>query len=457
MLAARDQENLVHGLHQAAASKPLNQSTRGLQPKTPGNKYPKTPLKIPLNDENAPTAIGKSMKGKGLENLMTGKKSTTFDQNAFVTPMGTRYQALPGVDSMAKANEVAGPRTRAPLGMKTTNAKTKAFQTPGLALEKEIEKTQPKQTSTRRPKKVIHADAVKLEVHGDESPLAERDVEYCPPKPKDLPYESEDFPDGCINYDVLKKGNLMRGIYNKYYNDLDENGMSRQDRENEEAYQKSAAKAEEQIRKMMEEDWTVGDVPETFRHLRKKQPQIKERTAMKTQLNKIPALPSKGPATIASRKAANALSVVPKSAPAPPKTTKPTAKPSFLSRAKPTQIPTIPSNASTMRHAAATAASRSTIGYTKGRSAFSQVQKPECGGMTRSISNLSQGSDLTITPERFAMESEMETKSPAFLKAFEVDEEDLEPGLRGVMPECLRTDDDDEEFIMTLKLSETKD
>lgn len=105
MLAARDQENLVHGLHQAAASKPLNQSTRGLQPKTPGNKYPKTPLKIPLNDENAPTGFGKSMKGKGLENLMTGKKSTSFDQNAFVTPMGTRFLALPGVNEIAKLTD----------------------------------------------------------------------------------------------------------------------------------------------------------------------------------------------------------------------------------------------------------------------------------------------------------------------------------------------------------------
>ena len=65
---------------------------------------------------------------------------------------------------------------------------------------------------------------------------------------------------------------------------------------------------------------------------------------------------------------------------------------------------------------------------------------------------------MTITPERFAMESEMETKSPAFLKAFEVDDEELEPGLRGVLPECLRrADDEDEEFVMTLNLSEPKD
>ncbi len=350
-----------------------------------------------------------------------------------------------------------GPRTRAPLGMKTTNAKTKAFQTPGPALEKEPEKTQPLQTSTRRPKKVIHADAVKLEVHGDESPLVDRDVEYCPPKPKDLPYESEDFPDGCLNYDVFKKGNLMRGIYNTYYLDLDENGMSRQDRENEEAYQRSAKKADEQILKMMEEDWTVGDVPETFRHLRKKQSQSKEKVNVTLQPKKEPALSTKGPATIVSRKAATALSVAPKSAPVPPKAIKPTPKPSFLSRAKPTPIPTVPSNASTMRHAAAIAASKSTIGYTKGRSAFSvtQAQKPERTGLTRSVSSMSQGSDTTITPERFAMTSESESKSPAFLKAFEFDDEDLEPGLRGIMPECLRRpDDDDEEFVMTLGSSE---
>jgi hypothetical protein len=346
-----------------------------------------------------------------------------------------------------------GPRTRAPLGMKTTNAKTKAFQTPGPALEKELEKTQPKQTSIRRPKKVIHADAVKLEVHGDESPLAERDVEYCPPKPKDLPYESEDFPDGCLNYDVLKKGNLMRGIYNTYYNDLDENGMSKQDRENEEVYQISAKKADEQILKMMEEDWTVGDVPETFRHLRKKQSQPKEKVDIKSQPKKTAALPSKGPATIVSRKAATALSVAPKSAPVPPRATKPTPKPSFLSRAKPTATPIVPSNASTIRHAAAIVASKSTIGYTKGRSAFGvpQAQKTERTGLTRSVSNMSQSSDTTITPERFAMTSELESKSPAFLKAFEVDDEDLEPGLRGILPECLtRADDEDEEFVLTL-------
>jgi hypothetical protein len=82
MLAARDQENLVHGHHAAAASKPLNQGVRTLQPKTPGNKYPKTPMKI-SHDENAPITFGRQL-AKGTQ------KAAALDENAFVTPtLGT--------------------------------------------------------------------------------------------------------------------------------------------------------------------------------------------------------------------------------------------------------------------------------------------------------------------------------------------------------------------------------
>ena len=77
MLAARDQENLVHGHQAAAASKPLN---RQLPPKTPGKQVPKTPFKIPLNDENAQGPLG----GKGT------LKTKGDGKNAFVTPMGRK-------------------------------------------------------------------------------------------------------------------------------------------------------------------------------------------------------------------------------------------------------------------------------------------------------------------------------------------------------------------------------
>ncbi len=93
MLAARDQENLVHAHQAAGASKPLNQGTRQLAPKTPGNKVPKTPFKIPLNDENGGLGGGKGgfkANAKGNENIVTGvKKGGLGDKDAFVTPMGT--------------------------------------------------------------------------------------------------------------------------------------------------------------------------------------------------------------------------------------------------------------------------------------------------------------------------------------------------------------------------------
>ena len=90
MFVSRDQENLIQGHQQAAASKPLNQGIRGLQSKTPGHKLPKTPFKIPLNDENAPGGLGggKSVKSNGLDGLKTAARKPNFDKNAFITPMG---------------------------------------------------------------------------------------------------------------------------------------------------------------------------------------------------------------------------------------------------------------------------------------------------------------------------------------------------------------------------------
>lgn len=92
MLAARDQENLIHGHQAAAAAKPLNQGLKQLAPKTPGNKTAKTPLRVPLNDENGTTAFGGGKKtgGKGNENTVFAvKKGGLAESKAFVTPIGT--------------------------------------------------------------------------------------------------------------------------------------------------------------------------------------------------------------------------------------------------------------------------------------------------------------------------------------------------------------------------------
>lgn len=91
MIAVRDQENLVQAHRNAAAAKDLNNGSKGIAGKTPANKPPKTPFKIPLNDENAARTLGKSVvrnNGNGKSFLRTGGKKAEADQNAFVTPAG---------------------------------------------------------------------------------------------------------------------------------------------------------------------------------------------------------------------------------------------------------------------------------------------------------------------------------------------------------------------------------
>lgn len=95
MLAAHDQENLVHARQTAAAGKPLNQGVRQQHPKTPGPRAPKTPFKVPLNDENNPSVFngGKTGAlrgiGKGNENgIQTGKAGGKLDKNTVATPLG---------------------------------------------------------------------------------------------------------------------------------------------------------------------------------------------------------------------------------------------------------------------------------------------------------------------------------------------------------------------------------
>jgi hypothetical protein len=92
MLAAHiDQENFVHGQQTAAAAKPLNQGAKGYAAKTPGRKAPKTPFKVPLNDENAVLGGGKSVlktNGKAVDKVL-GTTKLALDKSAFITPAGT--------------------------------------------------------------------------------------------------------------------------------------------------------------------------------------------------------------------------------------------------------------------------------------------------------------------------------------------------------------------------------
>lgn len=77
--------------------------------------------------------------------------------------------------------------TRAPLGMKTTNAKARAFQTPAPTMPiGTIKQRSAKRGSTRKVKKAAplpeQATQEKTVTVEEEEP--EREIEYMPPKPK---------------------------------------------------------------------------------------------------------------------------------------------------------------------------------------------------------------------------------------------------------------------------------
>ena len=83
MFATRNNnENAVY--EQQTAQQAKNAGVKGLAPKTPANKAPKTPFKLPLNDENAAKTGGKGLFGDG--------KGGKAEKSAFVTPAGTPSQ-----------------------------------------------------------------------------------------------------------------------------------------------------------------------------------------------------------------------------------------------------------------------------------------------------------------------------------------------------------------------------
>ncbi|KAI0120052.1 hypothetical protein GGR51DRAFT_554089 [Nemania sp. FL0031] len=476
MLAARDQENLAASRqHGAAIKQQQGQASRHFGSKTPGAKFSKTPMKVPLNDENGATS--KAFKG--------GDKST------FVTPMGkTPPEEIIGGDSRTKHS--IAQRARAVLGDKTTNAKAKGLQTVNVkSAVREIEQSQGKLQKTVRPKqREPQAETHKLQVHAEEEDHpSEEDVEYCPPRPKALPYESDVFPDGVLTFDALKPENLMKGYYQYYFNPIDENGVSKRDRE----LQEDARKAIEEGERKIKEDL------DNFERSVKAELEAEAKMAKKpSTASKLPA-PRKPLSTIRSRNAANVLSMDDTTKSVQRKTAKTSeiSKPlhkkssSFAMPALRTirpgssQLPSAPKKSALELDAT----SRTTIGYNKGRATASLLTKANSstqatknplalaststrrGGLPRSNTTLSNDSDKTITPARYAHkqasaaaiggaaddEDQVWRERVPFLSIFnpedglDDDEEDDDPlGIKSSAPTFLDDDEEEEEFELKL-------
>jgi hypothetical protein len=198
----------------------------------------------------------------------------------------------------------------------------------------------------------------------------DHEVEFAPPKAKDLPYESDVFPDGTLTFEGLKQENLLKGYYNHFYNPLGQDGKRLLDRQHEESVAKALKQHDEDILRDIEGmDWSV---TATGTIVQKKKAPSANPSA--TQSRRVPLALNKYPATINSRKAASALSmgtgstIRQKKIPEPVPRRRPVS--ALLTGRTAAKTPE-PSKTAAADSAAADAASRSTIGYTKGRSASS--------------------------------------------------------------------------------------
>ncbi|KAG8525263.1 uncharacterized protein KY384_008907 [Bacidia gigantensis] len=361
MFAAHDQENLVHGHQAAAASKPLNQGTRQLAPKTPSKKVPKTPFKLPLNDENGGAGGKTGLKTKGGES-----------KNAFATP---------------------GPINRAPLGAKTTNAKAKAFQTPVPTIKGDLGKTKKASVSAKKAKpKPVPAETTKVEkvdILGDNEEDEVPEIEYMPPRVKDLP----DLPDDHFERDLsmFKKGNLLEGALSYFATRKGPDGLSHLDR----IEKREKEKWEIDERRMLAREQRNMDMltlpcmhsPECPTELckdtiaiHKEAQEEYEKTMAIIDAEAAPKKPAQvqrplkpsSPSTLKSKAAAPALSqpkISAKPVRDPIKKSIAAPKPRFgLSVNAKKPPPSLnPPAINTTRHAAAVMNSKSTIGHTKGR------------------------------------------------------------------------------------------
>ena len=208
----------------------------------------------------------------------------------------------------------------------------------------------------------------------------------------DLP----DYPDDHVklNLSMFEGDNMMRGAWTHFVTREGPDGLSHAERE-EQRRQRNYDIADRKEEALMQRDTDSMPIPCTHYpecpteickdtvEARKAAEEQYQKTITAIEAETAPATkklpPPKGPSDIKSKVAAASLSLPKQSGPAlqaPLKRSNGSAKPRFttslVSRPKKTPAPT---NPSPMRHNAAVAASKTTMGYSKGRAASATLRK----------------------------------------------------------------------------------
>lgn len=280
-----------------------------------------------------------------------------------------------------------GPRTRAPLGAKTTNAKGNAFQTPApLASSAKPLKASPR---LRRPKVKVHQPEPDAD-SDDDVP----EIEYMPPKEVPLLDDMDDYIPRDWDFSILSGPDAMRGITSAYHNPTEDDGRTRGQREFEESLERDRKKRDDEFDRVFAAQMARDDA-ETRRYFGITEPK-KPASA---------ARPATGLSTMRARSAATAL------APADRPTSRfgastaaarvPTG---IVSGKKTSKTPVEPTATRRARHVSAVASSKSTIGYAQGRAVrSSSAMRPPLSNVTKPIGpSLSTAKRAGTTTSSFA-------------------------------------------------------
>ncbi|PTB35513.1 uncharacterized protein TrAFT101_009057 [Trichoderma asperellum] len=230
----REQENRVLS-HQGT-------SKQQQQPKTPGMRY------LQRGNENALT--GFTTKKTILGTTKLGENAKFIGKKPLLTP--------------------TGPRIRAPLGNKTTNAKAKndeGHEIGGKGAAKGIEKSQTKNATIQkrrqkqRQRQAEPAPKRLLFPARDGHDPDQDEPEYAPPNPQPLPYQSDVFPNSNLSLKGLNKENLLKGYYEHFYNPVDDDGVSRMEKQLDKEVKTALEKAIERNECETEEfAWNSADI-----------------------------------------------------------------------------------------------------------------------------------------------------------------------------------------------------
>ncbi|ETS80381.1 hypothetical protein PFICI_07910 [Pestalotiopsis fici W106-1] len=449
MFVARDQENLV-ARHQTGAALKQQQNNQV------GARYPKTPIKIPLNDENGGHLKGaKSILGnrtKGNENAASSKGLKGLDKSNFVTPMQ--------------------PRNRAVLGDKTTNAKSRGPQTVNAkSAIKDIGGTKNQAPTTIKPKqKQPQAETQKLQVHAEEdSPWWEGlEPEYCPPPAVPLSDDDDLLSEILSSKPLSQQSEGAWGFSDDYslrpYEALEMPGK-RLDAQLEEL---------DRGHQELSDSLLFPAIQHELENATSKKPKATSAAPLKAKSTQIKPAPRKPMSTVTSKNAAKALSMDDTTKSMQRRMVKPAAVPSARKKRPSFAIPrfaaprpAVPQPPATRRTPMANveANSRTTLGYNKGRAAASALapatakpavkraqglSQPKTAGLRRPAATVSNDPDRTITPARFASkqtstadEDQLWKERVPFLSIFHPEDES-DCDLAGSPPPEL----DDDEFEM---------